>query len=316
MVHFYSTHTPYDPPQRFREMYVDPAYDGPIGAFYAAYREAIERGEYAPTEADVRQITDLYHAGVTQADAMIGEILDELERQGVLDDTLVIVTADHGEELGDHGVWEHNFMYETNLLVPLVVALPGRLPGGVRVDALVETVDLVPTVCSLLALEAPYEPGQVDEQGRDRGAIDGVDLLPLVRGEADAVKQHAFAENGVYIAVRDRRYKLVLGADALDREDWRAPPGPGVQGARLYDLEQDPDERENALGRLPAEAQRLLAVLRDFDARMPVPRSDVVVSQRDIEALRLNLQRLGYADGVGQGVTGPDAGGEAPERQE
>jgi len=305
MVHFYSTHTPYDPPRRFREMYVDPSYDGPIEAFYASYREAIEHGQYSPTEADRAQIANLYYAGVTQADAMLGEILSELERQGVLDDTLVIVTADHGEELGDHGVWEHNFMYETNLRVPLVMALPGRLPAGVRSAALVESVDIVATVCSLLALQPPYEPGQVDPQGRDRGAIDGVDLAPLARGEVAAVKPHAFAENGVYLAVRDLRFKLVVAAEALGREDWRSPPRPGVEGARLYDLLADPLERSDVLGQVPAEAERLLAVLRDFDARMPVPRSEMVESQRDIEAQRLQLQRLGYAGGIGQGVDEP-----------
>jgi arylsulfatase A-like enzyme len=309
MVHFYSTHTPYDPPSRFREMYLDPAYDGPIHAFYAGYREAIERGEYELTDADREQITRLYYAGVSQADAMLGEILDELERQGVLDETLVIVTADHGEELGDHGLWEHNFMYETNLRVPLVMALPGRIPAGVRSDALVETVDLVPTVCSLLSVAPPHEPGQVDAQGRDRGAIDGVDLMPLLRGEVERVKPHAYAENGVYLAVRDERYKLILAADALEAEDWRAAPRAGVQAARLYDLQADPGESANALEQLPDEAARLLEVLRAFDASMPVPRSEVVQSQRDIEAQRLRLQQLGYADGVGQGV-------EAPEREE
>jgi hypothetical protein len=82
-----------------------------------------------------------------------------------------------------------------------------------------------------------------------------------------------------------------------------------VQAARLYDLEADPGETVNALEQLPAEAARLLEVLRGFDESMPVPRSEVVQSQRDIEAQRLRLKQLGYADGVGQGV-------QAPEREE
>jgi arylsulfatase len=306
MVHFYSTHTPYDPPQRFREMYVDPAYAGPIHAFYASYREAIERGEYQLTEADRAHIANLYYGGVSQADAMLGEILDELERQGALDDTLVILTADHGEELGDHGVWEHNFMYETNLRVPLVMALPERLPAGARSGALVESVDIVPTACALLAIEPPHEQGQLDEQGRDRGAIDGADLVPLARGEVAEVKPYSFAENGVYLAVRDLRYKLVLAAESLERQDWRTSPRPGVTGAELYDLQADPGERENALDKLPAEAERLLAVLREFNARMPVPLSEIVHSDRDREAEERLLRELGYTgDGVGAGVKQP-----------
>jgi arylsulfatase A-like enzyme len=304
LVHFYSTHTPYDPPPRFREMYVDPAYDGPIHAFYASYREAIERGEYAPSAADEAHIANLYYGGVSQADAMLGEILGELELQGALDDTLVILTADHGEELGDHGVWEHNFMYETNLRVPLVMALPGALPEGKRVGALVESVDIVPTVCSLLAIEPPHEE-QMDERGLNRGQIDGFDLEPLARGEVKSIKAHAFAENGVYLAVRDLRYKLVVAAESLNAEDWRSAPRPGVSGAALYDLEEDPGERENALERLPEEAERLLEALRAFDGQMPVPLSEIVHSPRDFEEEQRLMRELGYAGGVGDMHSAP-----------
>lgn len=312
MVHFYSTHTPYDPPPAFRAMYCDPAYDGPLSAFYSEYREAIERGEYAPTPADEEQIRNLYYAGVTQADAMIGEILDELERQGVLDNTLVIVTADHGEELGDHGLWEHNFMYETNLRVPLVMALPGRLPAGVASDALVETTDIVPTVCELIGVLPPHEPGQVDELGRDRGAIDGHSLVDLVHGRDDSVREFAFAENGVYLAVRDARWKLVIASESMDAEDWRPSPRPGVREAQLYDLERDPDEMHNAIQDSPDEAERLLAVLRAWDALQPVPRSEIVLSHRDLETQANLMKALGYADGIGAEPTQPDREREDP----
>lgn len=305
MVHLYSTHTPYDPAPQYRELYVDPAYDGPLKAFYSEYREAIEAGEYQLTPADVEQIRNLYYGGVTQADAMIGEVLAELERQGVLDDTLVIVTADHGEELGDHGLWEHNFMYETNLRVPLIAALPGRLPAGAASDALVETTDIVPTVCELLGLAVPHEPGQVDELGRDRGAIDGRSLVDLAHGRVESVREHAFAENGVYMALRDRRWKLVVAAAALEQDDWRTAPGPGVHAAQLYDLASDPGETRNVLSEAPLEAERLLAVLRAWDARMPVPRSDVVESDRDLEAQAQLMDALGYGGGIG--AEEPDA---------
>ena len=280
-------------------MYVDPAYDGPISGFYSEYREAIEAGQFVPTPADVAQIQNLYYAGVSQADAMIGEILAGLEREGALSNTLVIVTADHGEELGDHGLWEHNFMYETNLRVPLIVALPGRLPAGASSDALVESVDIVPTVCALLGVAPPHEPGQIDELGRDRGAIDGHALVDLAHGRVERVREHAFAENGVYMAVRDARWKLVVAAAALDLEDWRAAPEPGVRAAELFDLQQDPGELSNALQAAPLEAERLLAVLRDWDAQMPVPRSDVVISDRDREAQANLIRSLGYGGGVG-----------------
>ena len=311
MVHFYSTHTPYDPPERFRGMYCDPAYDGPIRSFYADARIAIEEGRYRPSEADRRQIVDLYYAGVSQADAMIGAVLDELARQtlpdgtSVLDHTLVIVTSDHGEELGDHDLWEHNFMYQTNLRVPLVVALPGALPPGRRVEALVEQIDVVPTVCELLRVAPPHEEGGLDEAGRDRGAIDGVSLVALARGEVARVKELSFAENGVYLAVQDERWKLVVPSQALPDEGWRAMLAGEGERAQLYDLATDSGEHANLLDEAPGEAERLLAALREFDRSMPIPRQAIVESARDREDAALRLKQLGYAGGVGQGAGDP-----------
>ncbi len=302
MAHYYSTHTPYDPPAEFRARHCDPAYDGPIHSFYAEARIAIESGQYQPSEADQRQIQNLYYAGVEQADQMIGDVLDELEQKGVLDDTLVIVTSDHGEELGDHGLWEHNHMYETNLIVPLVMSWPKGLPQGRRIDALVELVDVVPTVSALLGLQPPYEAGQI-EDGKDRGAIDGLDLGRLMRGEVERVREHSFAENGQFAAVRDRRYKLVLPAEAISEEGWaKLQAGQlGVEKgqAQLYDLEQDPLERENRFSRQPAEVARLLEVLRAWDAAMPVPRSAIRLSDRDRDAEIERFKNLGYTGGVG-----------------
>jgi arylsulfatase A-like enzyme len=294
MVHYYSTHTPYDPPERFREMYVDPAYDGPISAFYAGHRIAIEAGAET-TPADRAQIRNLYYAGVTQADAMIGQVLDELERQQVLDRTLVIVTADHGEELGDHGLWEHNFMYQTNLRVPLVMTLPGALPAGERVSAMVETVDVLPTVSELLGLEPPRDPALADGAGE----IDGVSLLPLVRGEVDQVKRFAFAENGLYVSIQDAEWKLVVRARALGEEGWEAMLAGAGEPAQLYHLAQDPDEHENVFEQHRDQAERLVMELRAWDAALPIGREEMVESDRDREFEEL-LNSLGYTEsGVG-----------------
>jgi arylsulfatase A-like enzyme len=289
MVHLYSTHTPYDPPEEFRRHYVDPAYQGPVRAFYAQHREAIERGEAAPTPADVRQIRDLYLAGVTQADAAIGALLAELERAGTLDQTLVIVTSDHGESLGEQGLWEHNHMVQTNLRIPLVMRLPGALPAGARIGALVEQVDLFPTVCSLLGLELPEQP---DVHSR----IDGHDLVPLVRGEVASVREHAFSENASFFAVQDQRWKLVVPTELLDEEPWSR--GVDAHGSRavLYDLKADPGEETSVLEAQRDQAERLVAVLRAWSRALPIARMER--SARDLESVEL-FQRLGYAGGVG-----------------
>jgi arylsulfatase A-like enzyme len=319
LVHFYSTHTPYDPPEAFRRMYVDPKYAGPIHAFYADSRIAIERGQYAPTPEDREQIRNLYYAGVSQADAMIGEVLAELERQGALEHTLVIVTGDHGEELGDHGLWEHNWMYQTNLRVPLVMALPKKLPAGRRVAAVVESVDLVPTVCALAGLAPPLDAGEPDQ----RGILDGLDLGPLIRGETDRAKPFAFSENYFYVAIQDSpresppdapldgnvgepRYKLIVRAGTQCEPAFTqamADPDP-LRRPKLFRLDTDPGELENVIAKEPAQALRLAAELCRFDARMPIPQSELVPSDRDLEE---RMRELGYT-----GSDAPRGTGSAP----
>ena len=256
MVHYYSTHTPYDPPARFQEPYVDPSYDGPLkNGFYAGHRIAIESGEYELTPADVAQIQALYYAGVAQADAMIGEVLDELEAAGVLDDTIVVVTSDHGEELGDHGLWEHNFMYQTNLRIPLVMAGPG-LPANRRVRGIVDSIDVVPTVCDLIGIALPFE-----ESPDGRGRIDGTSLVPLARGEVQRVREHSFAENGRYVSVQSERFKLIVRAAALELSDgWEQIVDGAIEEAALLRprarsgrarerVRSRPDRGPRALGR-------------------------------------------------------------------
>jgi arylsulfatase A-like enzyme len=290
MVHLYSTHTPYDPPEEFRRMYVDPAYAGPLRAFYAEHREAIERGEAQPTEADVAHIRDLYYAGVSEADAALGGLLAELERLRALDDTLVIVTADHGESLGEQGLWEHNHMVQTNLRIPLVMRWPRSLPVGRRVAAAVDEIDVLPTVCDLLGLELP----EVRDPAHD--TVDGASLLPVVRGEAQSVRPLSFAENGLFLSAQDGRWKLIVPVDLLEPAAWAR--GVDARGARptLFDLQGDGGELRDVLAEQRAEAERLVAALRAWNAAMPIPRMEL--SARDLESIE-RFKALGYAGGVG-----------------
>ncbi len=295
-LHLYSTHTPYDPRPEFRAQYVDPAYDGPVKAFYAEHRIAIEKEEYTPTPADVQQIRNLYYAGVAQADDVIARVLDVLRERGVLDDTLVIVTSDHGEELGEHGVWEHNWMYQTNLRVPLVLSWPRGLPQGVRVGALVETVDILPTLCDAMDLEPPG-PSDDGELAKYH-LLDGVSLLPLVRGDVESVKEFAFAESGPTLAVQDARTKLVISRECIDFDPGDRRWAEAKREPQLYDLARDPGETENLFWDRPEEVARLLGALAAWDASLPIPREEVLSSPRDLET-EILLGNLGYADGIG-----------------
>jgi arylsulfatase A-like enzyme len=301
LVHLYSTHTPYDPPADLREQFCDPGYEGPVTAFRSDHREAIEAGRATPTPADVEQIRNLYYAGAAHDDRRIGAVLDELDRRGALANTIVIVAADHGEELGEHGVWEHNHMFQTNLRVPLIVSWPAKLPRGARVTALVESVDLLPSLCELIGLAPPFEE-RLDDEGRNYGALDGTSFLPLVRGERDRLREHSFAENGLEMAVQDAEWKLIVPAVPLAAETIATLAANPIAPPRLFHLAVDPDERANVIAEYPERAEALLAVLRAWDESMPIPRTDIVQSARDVEQARRRLRELGYGDGVGQGA--------------
>ncbi|MCY2958614.1 MAG: sulfatase [Planctomycetota bacterium] len=293
MVHLYSTHTPYDPPRVFRDMYVDPSYAGPVKAFYAQHREAIERGDVVPTPADIAQIQNLYYAGVSQADAAIGALMAELERLGTLDDTLVIVTADHGESLGemDFGqkmpLWEHNHMVNTNLRIPLVMRWPKGLPAGQRVSAIVDEIDILPTVCDLLRIVLPAETDRYSK-------IDGASLVPLAHGAAASVREFSFAENQTFASIQDARWKLLVPFDLITRDDWATGRAANGLPIVLLDLVQDPGEQRNVAAAEPAQAARLHAALRAWFAEMPEIR--IEFSPRDLEEQKRLLEALGYTD--------------------
>jgi len=308
MVHLYSTHTPYDPPKEFRDLYVDPAYTGPVKSFYAQHREAIESGAAVPTAADVAQIQALYYGGVTQADAAIGALMAELEALGTLDDTILIVTSDHGESLGetDFGqkrpLWEHNHMVNTNLRIPLVMRWPRGLPAGKRVTAIVDEIDLLPTVCDLMQIELPPETDLYSK-------IDGASLLPLVRGEVESVREYSFAENHLYASIQDQRWKLLVPFDLIERDDWATGRADNGLSIVLLDLVQDPAEQRNVAASAPEQSARLHAALRAWFAGMPEIR--IEYSAHDLEEQKRLIEGLGYGGG-GTGIGGTD---EVPKSQ-
>jgi arylsulfatase A-like enzyme len=282
MVHYYATHTPYDPPAPYDRLY-DPDYDGPFHPFTQSHGVAVLRAlkEQPPrtifTPRDLQHLEALYDGGVAFQDEMLGALLDRLDALGVGDDTLVIVTSDHGEELFDHGVFEHDWMFNTNLIVPLVVRLPGNAHAGTRVTWPVELIDLPPTILAAAGhgtLATPEDPQAADVSGRS--------LLPDCAGEPPPPAElFAFSENNRYAAVQDAHGKLIW-----NRFDPEKHP-------RVFDLRADPHEQaqlspEAAEAACPGLLERLLA----WDAAMP-PLELLQTFPQDA-ALDERLRQLGY----------------------
>lgn len=249
-VHFYEPHGPYAPPQEFRRQ-VDPDYDGSLDAF----DRRIGRRRVAELFADpraVRRIAALYDGEVAHVDAVVGELLDGLARLGRAADTLVVVTADHGESLTEHGEYfgHDDLSYEETLHVPLLIRLPDRRFSGRRYGQQVRLIDLAPTLLELARLRAP-------------AGLDGASLVPLLE-DREAAERIAFGSHETGgPGRRSRHYVRARGHKLIWTLDTRADPLDGPPQEELYDLRSDPGELRDLLRATPpaigAELRALLA---------------------------------------------------------
>jgi arylsulfatase A-like enzyme len=181
----------------------------------------------------------LYDAGVARADALLDRLLDRLRSSGLERETLVILTSDHGEALGEHGLSGHDALYDVNLLVPLIVARPDGAGAGRRVPTQVRLIDLVPTVLEAAGL--PAEPG-----------LDGRSLQPWLEGGTPS----EFPKMATAYAASNNR-GLALRWDGRSKLIWPNALFPGPKPAsELYDLRQDPAELHD-LASDPGRAQLL-----------------------------------------------------------
>ena len=217
-----------------------------------------------------------YGAALAFMDSQIARLVAALDGRRMRDRTAMIVAADHGESLGEHGERGHGiFVYEAALRVPLIVRWPGVAPR--RVPQLVQLIDVAPTV---LALEGVAGP-----------PMDGVNLVPALRGAAPP-DRNGYAES---------MYPLQYGWSAL--RTVRAGRFKVIEAPRpeLYDLDADPHELHNIFETHAADAQALLAVLRTFG---PADSRPDVSARPDV---RERLASLGYVDPSAKPPTGPPA---------
>jgi choline-sulfatase len=247
-LHLYDPHEPYRPPHPFRDMFAHDLYDGEL-AF---------------------------------VDAILASVLDRLRGAGLLDRTLVVVTADHGESLGEHGETTHSmFVYEGAIRVPLLLWRPGLVPAGRVVREPVRLVDVSPTILELLG-ERPLATPHARS------------LVPLVEGRSAGAAPPAYSETLLpkfYMnwaplrALRDGRYKLI---DA---------PRP-----ELYDLQADPGESTN----LYSERTQTAEALRRGLEQLAAGGDAMSLQTLDREAME-KLAALGYIGAGAEPRTGAPA---------
>jgi choline-sulfatase len=273
-VSFTHPHDPYVARPRHWDLYadcpaLDPASPAPDPAGHDPHSlrllRASDHAAFAITAEDVRRARRGYFASISYVDEKIGEILATLARCGFAENTLVAFVSDHGDMLGEGGLWFKMSFREGASRVPLMIAAPALAPG--RRDAPVSTLDLVPTLAELAGIEL----------GEIAPWIDGTSLVPVAAGAAarPAVPMEYAAEGAIapMVALRDGRWKLVLCE---------------VDPAQLFDLAHDPHETTN-LAPDPAHAATRARLTAAARARWDLPGFDAAV--RESQARR----RIVYA---------------------
>jgi arylsulfatase A-like enzyme/Tfp pilus assembly protein PilF len=248
-IHLYDPHAPYEPPEPYRSRYAGRAYDGEIA----------------------------------WTDALVGRIVDEIERLDLSKRTVVLVLADHGESLGEHGEHGHGYyVYEQVAHIPAILASPHSGLHGRTVADVVRTIDFAPTLLELLGV-TPALP-----------AAQGVSLVPLL-AEGKPPARDGYTESfyarfhygwSELRAVRTKRWHFI-----------EAPK------AELYDLERDPGEKDNLAAKELATVDQLRESLAEFERESSPQVSATAPVEEDEETLR-KLASLGYIGGSGDAVVG------------
>ena len=235
--------------------------------------------DYAPPEPFASKFPDSLYAGeIAFTDHCIGRVIQRLKDLEMYDSTLLIITGDHGEMLGEHGEEEHTyFIYEAAIKVPLIVKVPGQKKAA-TVTHPVGLVDIVPTICAMLDIDIPSR-------------IQGQDITSLLQGKVpDTYERYIYSES------QTPTYFGASSLMAISTGKWKY-----IQATRpeLYDLTTDPGEEHNLVGEEPHRARILEDKLREVLEQSVRKDPD---SQLDLDAKSIKrLESLGYVAGKSEG---------------
>ncbi len=215
-VHYWDPHLPYNHPDAFRNKFKhEPGNLGDLKVvktnagydFVPGWGKADEIFEGEPNRS-----IDLYDEEVLYVDHAIGEIVEKLDKLGILDGTCLVITSDHGESLGQHGIYGHGLLDDATIFLPCIMRYPKGLPQGKVVEGFAQQTDILPTLLEMAGIDAP--------------PMDGRSLLKQIRGEEPGA-EIMFSETGYHRAIQIGEWKLIRGREG-EKE--------------LYNLKDDPAE--------------------------------------------------------------------------
>jgi iduronate 2-sulfatase len=252
-VGFLKPHLPFCAPKKYWDLYDRASFSVP------ALRSPPE-GDMPTngpvTDEQARALIHGYHAAISYMDAQLGRVLDELDRLSLTTNTIIVLWGDHGWHLGDHGMWCKHSNYEQAARIPLIVSAPGVSKAGAHAaNALVETVDIYPTLAELAGLPAPQVPQGIE--GRSFGSA----LRDPKLGTKEYILHVYPRSERMGRAVRTIRHRLV---------EWKVP-GAAAETAdlELYDYEKDPLETKNLASEQPAVVAKMRALLAKLPEAKP-----------------------------------------------
>lgn len=269
-VGFLKPHLPFVAPKKYWDLYQpndikvaanpSPPKDFPslAGANWGELRSYSDMPAKGPvSDEDARRLIHGYLASVSYVDAQIGRVLDELDQQGLRNNTIVILWGDHGFKLGEHGMWCKHTNFELDVQSPLIISVPGQQTAGQQTRALTEFVDVYPSLCDLAGLPKPEH-------------LEGTSFVPLVKDPTLPWKKAAFSQyprgkNTMGYSLRTERYRYT---------EWLDMRTQGVIARELYDHQSDPAENSNIVDDPAASdpVKKLAALLKEgWRAAKPQP---------------------------------------------
>jgi len=280
-IHTIDPHVPYDPPDAFLELYDPEPYHGPVHPRKTAYHlEDIKKGKFNPTRRDKDRILALYDGEISYHDKYLGEFLKRLNGLGLMQDTLIMVVSDHGEEFWDHGSVGHGHQIHQELIhVPFLLIWKGTIPEKVRIADNHDHGCMVPTTFDAMGLRPP-------------DYLEGNSVLPVALGQQQSGPRAGFSSHqGHRQAVWSDQWKLLMR---------------GPVKIYLYDTDADPGCQNDQHRKRPITLAYMQALLGQFQgssdkarwsSRESAGKQKRQVEQEKVEMddeLRKQLENLGY----------------------
>ncbi len=272
-IHYWDTHPPYNCPKKFRPR--------------KKSRDSMDLLE------------SKYRGAVSYVDRNLGKLIQFMKNESLLDDTLIIITSDHGESLTEHEIFfDHHGLYDVTTHVPLILSGPKYFPSAKRIDALVQHVDLVPTLCELMGIEA------------EEMSWDGKSLLPVISRDKEEIRGCALIEESYAerkVALRTKAYKYIYAPDGIGKCKYCQKVHGGVE--EFYDLMDDPEETDNRIKNQKLQAEKMRQRLEDTIQELESKKqkelerheagespAELSSDAREKKKIRKKFKSLGYMD--------------------